>query len=142
MNLSIEDADLFIDRFCYSEIGVFGEMLIDGQRIYTVEKPWRGNQPSVSCIPTGAYTCKPRRYNRGGYDAIEICDVPDRTHILFHKANVASQLAGCIAPGYRLGCLHGAWAVLNSAQAFKLLMEQYGGLEFRLGIRDIRGHEP
>lgn len=29
--------------------------LPDGQEIYTLERPWLDNEPSVSCIPEGQY---------------------------------------------------------------------------------------
>lgn len=126
--------ELLLSRFCYSEMGVFGEMTVGDQRLFTVEQPWRNNTPTKSCIPIGEYQCVPRRYHRGGYDAIEIKDVPGRSHILFHKANLASQLAGCIAPGYVLGYLNGSWAVLDSGKAFEHLMSVWGGKSFRLRI--------
>lgn len=127
-------ADLRLTRFAYTDMGVFGEITVDGQKLYTVERPWLGNAPSVSCIPLGKYVCRPRRYNRGGYDAVEVCDVPGRTHILWHKGNTMHDLAGCIAVTSRLGTLKGIWAGLDSATAFALFMEHYGRREFALEI--------
>ena len=37
-----------------------------------------------------------------GPNTWEVCDVPDRTHILFHAGNRASDVQGCIAPGVNL----------------------------------------
>jgi hypothetical protein len=127
--------DLRIDRFCSAPDGVFGVMEIDGVLLYTVERPWLGNRRLVSCVPAGVYECRPRPFYRGGYDAIEVRDVPGRTHILFHKANLPEQLGGCIAPASRLGCLHDKWAGLESGAAFQLLMLHYGQREFDLEIR-------
>lgn len=31
--------------------------------------------------------------------AVEVCDVPGRTTILFHRANHPRELLGCIGPG-------------------------------------------
>jgi hypothetical protein len=45
----------------------------------------------------------------------------ERTHILIHAANLASQLNGCIAPGVKLGCLNDKWAVLSSRNAMSRL---------------------
>lgn len=112
----------------------FGTMMLDGAVVYTVERPWLGNAPMISCIPMGQYLCRPRRYFRGDYDAIEICDVPGRSHILFHKANVASQLAGCIAPGVSMRCYGAEVGVGPSRPAFERLMSLYGGTEFDLEI--------
>lgn len=126
---------LILHRFCYSPRGTFGSMIMpDGQHLYTVERQWNDNKPSVSCIPEGTYLCVPRRYHRGGYKAIEVLDVPNRSHILFHRANVAEELAGCIAPGLKLGWYKNQWAVMSSTLAFRKLMNAYGGQDFGLVI--------
>ncbi len=125
---------LTLTRFCHADFGTFGEMVVAGKRLYTVERPWLDNRPMVSCIPPGRYQCRPRRFFRGGYDAIEVCEVPDRTHILFHRANRPHELAGCIAPTSTLGCLGGEWAGLNSGAAFDVLMQECGEREFELVI--------
>jgi len=132
---------LTLERFCYSPLGVFGSMMVEGAMLWTVERPWLGNAPWISCIPSGVYECGPRKYFRGGYDAIEIKHVPDRSHILFHKANLPEQLGGCIAPASRLGCLRGQWAGLGSGAAFELLMEAVGRDEWTLEIRSSLGEE-
>ena len=119
---------LTIYRFCMAEFGTFGEYLLDGMRFYTVERPWLNNQTSVSCIPEGTYQCKHRLYHRGGYHAIEILNVPGRTHILFHKANLPDELAGCIAPVSRLGIYKGKWAGLSSKNSFDYLMDRARGV--------------
>lgn len=126
--------DLTLTRFAYTPFGVFGEIYVDGQQLFTVERPWLDNRRSVSCIPAGIYSCRPRRYAKGGYDAVEVCSVPDRTHILFHRGNRAHDSAGCILVTSRLGCLDGIWAGLASKQAFALFMEHYNR-EFELSIR-------
>lgn len=113
---------LTLIRFCSAPFGTFGYLDIAGVRLYTVERPWLDNERNVSCIPPGHYRCAPRRFFRGGYDAIEVLDVPDRTHILFHKANLPRHVEGCIGVGAQLGCLGGEWAVLRSAEGFGELM--------------------
>jgi hypothetical protein len=128
---------LSLERFCYSPTGVFGSMMVDGAMLWTVERPWLDNARWISCIPAGTYRCGPRRYFRGGYDAIEVRDVPGRSFILFHKANLPEQLGGCIAPASRLGCLRGQWAGLGSGAAFELLMDVVGGREWELHIGAI-----
>lgn len=125
---------MFLQRFCYGPNGTFGHINVDGIILATVERPWLENRPMVSCIPEGEYKCRPRRFYRGGYDAIEVRDVPGRTHILFHRANLPSDVAGCIGVGSRLGTLYGQWAVLDSRSAFDLFMANFGGLKFTLNI--------
>lgn len=126
---------IVLTRFASSPVqGTFGRMVVDGVSLYTVECPWLGNQPYVSCIPAGVYACRPRRYFSGGYDAIEITNVPYRSHILFHRANRASDLRGCVGTGRSLGCLAGDWAVLNSREAHDYIMERLGETAWQLKV--------
>jgi len=125
-----------LERFAYAPDGTYGRLFLpDGQILYTVEQPWNCNAVGASCIPEGTYQCAPRRYNRGGYEAIEIRAVPGRTHILFHVGNTPSDLRGCIAPGVARGWLEGAWAVTSSRKAFRVLMGQLGALEWTLVVK-------
>lgn len=128
---------LVLERFCYSDSATFGRMSVEGRVLYTVERPWVGNLPRVSCIPEGTYRCRPRPFFRGGYDAVEVCNVPGRTHILFHRGNRAVDVLGCIAVGAGLGVLGSDWAVLKSAEGFQLFMEAFGGKNFTLAIRGV-----
>ncbi len=124
-----------LTRFADSPFGVFGSFsLKDGATVYTVEPPWMDNRPNVSCIPCGDYTCRPQRYRRGGYDAVEVTDVPGRSHILFHRGNRMKNTRGCILVTSDLGCLYGQWAGLSSRTAFAAFMEDYGADEFNLVI--------
>jgi hypothetical protein len=126
--------DVVVTRFAYTDMGVFGRLMVDGQLLFTVERPWLKNMPRVSCIPEGTYSCKPRFYNRGRYDAVEVTNVPDRTHILFHKGNTMHDVAGCIAVASRLGTLKGIWAGLESAPAFDIFMNAWGSDPFVLKL--------
>lgn len=65
----------------------------------TLELPWKNNQPQVSCIPAGTYTC--RRVNSPKFgDTFEVCGVPERSGILFHAGNYAPKdTRGCILLG-------------------------------------------
>jgi len=66
---------------------------------YTVEPPWKNNEPYISCIPPGKYHAFVRKDGKNG-KCIELRDVPGRTHIQIHVANWAWQLQGCIGVGY------------------------------------------
>ena len=96
----------------------------------TMEKPWRDNRPSVSCIPAGRYDLKPCLSNRFGQTyCLENKDLDvsldgdtKRTHILIHKANKESELLGCIAPVSYFGILDNEWAGLSSKKAYDKLM--------------------
>ena len=129
-----------LQRFCYSESGTFGELTLpDGQMVYTVERPWLNNARGESCIPVGKYQCKPRFYNRGNYDAVEVLNVPQRSHILFHIGNRPRDSKGCILINDRLGCLGGEWAGKSSTSAFNEFMRQVQGQPFELTITNKIG---
>ena len=115
-------ADLTLTRWGSTPHGTFGQMDVDGLTIYTCERPWLDNRRNVSCIPAGKYPLRPRRYYRGGYDAIEVTEVPGRSLILFHRGNIYLNSQGCILPGMELGLLGGLWSVEDSSAAFRHLM--------------------
>lgn len=102
--------------------------------LHTLEDAWIDNEVMASCIPDGLYLCKPRRFFKGGYDAIEVTGVPGRSTILVHKGNTDEDVSGCIVVGQRLGVLYGELAVLESTDAFRALMRWLGDRTFRLKI--------
>lgn len=85
-----------IKRIRSTEEGVFGVLFIDGWPIcVTLELAWKNNEPQVSCIPAGQYVA--RRVDSSHFgDTFEVCNVPGRSHILFHGANLIKDLKGCI----------------------------------------------
>lgn len=88
-----------IKRFVKNNKATIGQLEYAGITFYTVEKQWRDNRPFVSCIPDGRY--KMVRYNspRYGEDTWMVSDVPGRTYILFHVANVPDNVQGCFGLG-------------------------------------------
>lgn len=136
----------------YTDRGTFGRIETPARTYDTLERPWAGNRAFVSCIPEGVYTLKKRRSgvverSTGGLYLYgwEVTNVPGRTFIMFHPANLIEQLEGCIAPGLSTGVLPGEdsnpqWAILNSLAAFKMLMEDLEAHdEWTL---DVRGFYP
>lgn len=103
--------------------GVFSVMKAEGSVVcVTLEPPMRGNQKSISCIPTGQYTC--RRYSSKKYpDTWQVTNVPGRSKILFHAGNVVKHTKGCIIVAGEFGKLKGDRAVLNSGATFKNFMK-------------------
>jgi hypothetical protein len=133
--------NLTITRNAYHDFGTFGEFSMpDGMTLYTVERPWLGNQVKVSCIPVGSYVCKPRYYNRGGYKAVEVCDVRGRTYILFHRGNFVRNSRGCILinSGIQSGDVGLCGELGGSGRAFDAFMDVYGG-GFDLSIVNYEG---
>lgn len=77
--------------------GIIGRVLIPetGWSCRSLERPSTGEHP---CVPPGLYECKwMSHYNQGM--RYELQNVPGRTYILIHPANVYEQLLGCIALG-------------------------------------------
>ncbi len=66
----------------------------------SLERGWRGNQKSISCIPLGEYDLVLEYSNRFKTNLWEIKKVPNRSECKFHSANYWFELNGCIA----LGC--------------------------------------
>lgn len=106
-------------RISYLEKLTFG-VLLDNKTPFcvTLEQPWIENRRNVSCIPEGQYACK-RVYSRKFGDTFEVMDVPERSHILFHKGNLADDTHGCILVGEQYEPLGGENAVLASGKAFR-----------------------
>jgi hypothetical protein len=128
---------LTLTRFAYTPMGTFGSMDVDGLTLYTVERQWLNNAPSISCIPEGTYKCVPSLYIRNNYDAIEVTGVPKRTRILMHIGNTQNDSAGCILINSALGWVNGMWAGTGSKNAFNYLMERYNK-EFTLDIKQYK----
>ena len=124
--------------------GIFGRL---GQWT-TVEEEDQGNQRNISAIPAGTYICRRTWYNTGGYETFEVCDVPQRTRILFHIINTEEDTEGCIGITSRLGVLEVGdedsgerihkLAGLSSRVAFSAWMADLEGVdEFVLRIVDL-----
>src|SRR5579863_9606379 len=82
--------------------GAFGVLSVDGESepfAVTIEHTYvmPGSDAAVK-IPAGLYSCTRRMFFKGGYETFEIA-VPGHTDILFHKANYASDVDGCIGVG-------------------------------------------
>ena len=83
----------------------------DGASFWTIENSAKPN-------PQGLHPCVKDYYHRGDYPTFEII-VEDRDRLLFHAANYASELEGCIAPSKDRGETEdGKLAVWNSKKAF------------------------
>lgn len=120
---------IILERFAYSPHGVFGKLIFPEFECFTVERPWLDNKPRDSCIPEGRYKLKLGMYNRGGYPAYEVMDVPNRSLIKIHIGNTIDDIVGCIATGKALGYLERKWGVTSSKKAFKEFMEAMSDVE-------------
>ena len=115
--------------------GTFGTLTCGKLVLRTVEDDRKHNQRRESCIPPGTYILRRAWYNHGHYEVFQICDVPNREHILIHIANTEEDVMGCVGVGLRDGVLRvqdeddpaHPWvskkAVVNSGPAFHRFME-------------------
>lgn len=129
-----------IKRVSMSGEAVFG-VLLDNYGIpfaLTAERPWLDNNSNISCIPNGTYTCRRVQSPRFG-NTFEVCDVPNRTHILFHKGNIPGKDShGCILVGEQFGILNGNRAVLASNAGFHEFLQLLADeVEFTLHIMEV-----
>lgn len=99
--------DLELKSFCPHAVGVAAAPTPD-EIFKTLEKAWRGNAVSLSCIPPGIHRIIYRdygtfweKYNRmyGHLVVLEIDGVPGRTAILIHIGNTEADSEGCICIG-------------------------------------------
>jgi len=114
---------LTLKRIAMADNAVFGVLLLGTQPFaLTGERAWKNNESNVSCIPAGTYKCA-KIYSPHFGNVIQVLDVPNRTHILFHKGNVpAKDSEGCIIVGESFGELGNDTGVLSSQHGFDELM--------------------
>lgn len=126
---------LIIHRVGTSNKGTFG-VLCNRQVPFalTLERPWKNNDKSVSCIPHGAYTCQRVDSPKFG-DTFEVEGVPGRSNILFHKGNTIDDTEGCILVGESFGGSYDLPMLMDSKHGFDELMSLlYGRTQFDLVI--------
>jgi hypothetical protein len=133
---------LTLERFAWTPDGTFGRLSIEdvGGVWYTVENPWKGNAPRISCIPADLYNLELGRFHRGDYPAYGLLNVPNRSLIKIHIGNTCDDVTGCIAVGESRGYVDGRWAVTYSGRGFGAFMNAMGGEETAtLWIKNYQG---
>ena len=116
-------------------MGTFGFLQVGDWRCSTVEREWKNNERNRSCIPVGSYRLRRAVHHistpdpTDDYDCYEIVDVPDRSAIHIHIANIVTDILGCVGVGNRHGVLKDHWAVQQSRAAFAEFMSRMEALE-------------
>ena len=128
--------NLKLTRIAYNTIGTKGLLFVPGlpRPLYTIENPWLDNKKTDSCIPLGTYICKPVISPRFG-KTIEVTDVPNRSHILFHAGNSPDDTDGCIILGSNGTAGDRMW-ISNSKLAVVDFLNAVGREPFVLEIVD------
>ncbi len=131
--ISKSNINLLILRETFTDNSTIGELFLNGEKMCdTLELPYRDNQRSISCIPTGEYKVRlryPRESATRDYLHLLVQDVKDRSYILFHRGNSAKDTRGCILVG--LGTQQDF--VSNSTLALELLLKEI----INLGAKNI-----
>jgi len=113
---------MHLERFAYLKKGTLGKIELPNRTIYTLELPWKDNEPFVSCIPCGEYRIE--LDEEGKYTGeLELQDVPGRSEIVIHPGNWPREIKGCIAPGLQFHDSIINPAVWSSKLALKYLKE-------------------
>lgn len=106
-------------------------------RFVTLEPPWLGNQPNISCIPEGDYTCSKHESPKFGSTYL-VDDVFGRSDILFHWGNWLADTKGCILVGSGYSVDLGLSGVIGSRIAFASFLRLLKDVKrFQLVIRDF-----
>lgn len=93
-----------------------------------LERPWKGNERCVSCVPRGHYTCE--RVTYGKHKGLwRLLSVEGRTAIDIHVGNYVRNSLGCILLGKEFDGEDEEFAIRESADAVNLFMRRTAGLE-------------
>ncbi len=128
-----------------SHLGTFGELDTGSFKCKSLERPRAGLIPEHPCIPAGEYDVDWTDVHPHHNPCYEIMNVPERTAILVHAANIYEQLLGCIAPGSQVEEMEVEWegqtvkhvGVAASGPALKMLLDDLHHLPFRLRIVEV-----
>lgn len=124
-----------IVRFLINEWHILGRLITDkGTVFYSVECPWKNNEPFLSCVPCGFYEVKLVDSPKYGDNTFELQNVLNRTHCLFHVANTAKDVTGCIGLG--VGVYPNLSGVSSSRLAMAKFHEELDVETFMLTIRN------
>ena len=136
---SLASINLLILRDTFTEKSTIGRLFLNGELLCdTLELPYRDNQKSISCIPTGQYKVRLRTAKESAtrsYLHLLIEDVKDRSYILVHIGNFPKDTKGCVLVG--VGAEQDR--VNNSTLAMELLVKEIlnlGGTNINLIIKN------
>ncbi len=99
-----------LQRYETGPTGTFGFLFLpDGLILHTLERPWEGNKPHLSCVPAGRYVLDPHSTEKypqtwalvGDTVAHWPTDRPakERSACVFHAGNWMRNTTGCILVG-------------------------------------------
>ncbi len=124
-------SQISVIRFASTPYGTLGTMTLpDGQSFATMEPPWQNNAKGLSCVQAGRYALHEKasdlitRVTLGKFrHGLFLVAVPDRSAILIHPGNFATDSKGCILIGMAHASINNRPGVERSQLAFSKLME-------------------
>lgn len=123
---------LTLNRQCSSARGTFGVFIYDRSILcLALERPWLGNLPGKSCIPTGSYKVIKVHHPKYG-NCFRVENVPGRSGILIHSGNTIEDTSGCILPGHSSD----RFGVSESRVALRDMLKILPS-DFQLNIREV-----
>lgn len=133
--------NVYLLRTRTSDQGTEGMLITDGFMCKTLELPWRENQRSISCIPSGEYKVVIRQSPKYG-SVYWVTKVPNRSWILIHAGNWAgdtkkgfkTHVNGCILLGKSHGFLAEQRAVLSSRITVRKFRNVMADKSFTLNV--------
>lgn len=116
-----------LQRDDQNSVRTFGTLQTDdGTAVcQTLELPWEDNQPDVSCIPSGTYTCLLKYSPEHAMNLYWITGVMGRQDVEIHIGNYPSNTKGCVL----LGDTRDGDALDNSGDAFRRFMVSMDGAQ-------------
>lgn len=131
---------LVLKRDHYTSLGIFGELLNNGDRVcFTLEHSYLNEDGDYEPkIPNGTYLCVKgiHELEKGSpFETFEITGVPNHSGLLFHCGNFNSDTEGCVLVGDALSSLADPTMLIDSRQAFNRFMGLKTGVnEFTIVI--------
>lgn len=118
-------------------VQTLGELQFGNFTCKTLEKPWKDNKKSISCVPKGQYRVKWSFFHRKLRYAYLLQNVPNRTGIFIHSGNFFFDIEGCIllGTGYKDINKDGKVDIINSTVTVKKFDDLMDKKDFILIIK-------
>lgn len=107
---------------------------------FTLERPWKGNKPNISCIPPGEYLVQWTFSWKLMRRTFQVMNVPSRSGIRIHPGNYFFDIEGCIllGSGYLDMNHDGKKDIINSKKTTREFEAYMGYKDFLLKI--VKGY--
>lgn len=119
---------LLLKRIDFRPDRTYGALIgPDGPFIFTLELPWRENEPQVSCFPRGSWECTRVISPRWG-ETFDIA-VPGRKLLRVHWGSTEDDTLGCLITATTFDPTKGINGAVDSRKAFNEFMRTMRGVD-------------